>query len=193
MNDLCNDIMSQWLISCDLRYEVDYDLTVYVDDMMLDIYFLNSLNAKTKINDMLLLLNKICYKYNFKINQSKSLTTINLSKILNIPSITPNKKYLGIYMQPDITSYILLIDNELILKYKHIYIKYHKPPFILHIFNKYYKQIFYHQNQTKNLQIINSIKGKFNYRLTPFCKNDSQRYQLFIKLGYHNLAQLFWN
>tara|TARA_B100001093_G_scaffold180848_1_gene173684 strand:- start:115 stop:498 length:384 start_codon:yes stop_codon:yes gene_type:complete len=119
---------------------------------------------------------KLFIQYNFELNQKKSKRSVNLNNSILTP-IKKSDKYLGIYVEKNLDNYLDLLEVEIKQKYSR------NPKF------KSYKLIDEHlgNNNLKELEKM-QIRGKLQYALLPFAKTVKERYDIFIKKKYNNIA-----
>jgi hypothetical protein len=53
-------------------------------------------------------------------------------------------------------------------------------------------QVFQAKNGQPNHRVISMVRGKLNYRLTPFAKTNPERHEFLAGLGYQGLAEVLW-
>lgn len=162
----------------------DYRLQVYVDDILIEIL---SANGFREANRMLELMTRIFTGYHFKLNLAKSCATANLAPGLALPMISPDHKYLGIYMESDPRKYLELIEEE----FRNRFPRNQK----VHSFRAMednLAQVFQAKNSQPNHRVISMVRGKLNYRLTPFAKTNPARHEFMSRLGYPGLAEVLW-
>jgi hypothetical protein len=163
----------------------DYKLQVYVDDILIEI--LSDMGFQGA-SGMLDLMTQIFTSYHFKLNLAKSCATANLAHGLALPMICPEHKYLGIYMESDPRKYIGLIEEEFRNRFP-------RNPKV-HSFREMednLAQVFQAKNGQPNHRVISMVRGKLNYRLTPFAKTNQERHALLVRYGYPGLAEQLWS
>jgi hypothetical protein len=52
--------------------------------------------------------------------------------------------------------------------------------------------VFRAKNGQPNHRVISMVRGKLNYRLTPFAKTNPERHEFLAGLGYPRLAEVLW-
>lgn len=162
----------------------DYKTQVYVDDILIEI--ISDLGFQQS-GEMLQLITHIFTKYHFKLNLTKSCATSNLATNLGLNVISQDHKYLGIYMESDPHKYLDLIE----LEFKHKFPRKQQ----IHTFANMEDNITYifnSKNGCPNNKIISMVRGKLNYRLTPFAKNNTTRNHFMCSHGYPKLAHILW-
>ena len=136
---------------------------------------------------MLDLMTQIFTGYHFKLNLVKSCATANLAPGLALQVIAPEHKYLGIYMESDPLKYIGLIEEEFRNRFP-------RNPKV-HTFREMeynLAQVFQAKNGQPNHRIISMVRGKLNYRLTPFAKTNPERHEFLARHGYLGIAEKLW-
>ena len=186
---ICMDYVFREIIprvSKDLGLQLgrDYRLQVYVDDILIEI-----LSAKgfRDANKMLELMTEIFTSYHFKLNLAKSCATANLAPGLALPIINPEHKYLGIYMESDPRRYLSLVEEE----FRNRFPRNAK----VHTFRAMednLAQVFQAKNGQPKHRVISMVRGKLNYRLTPFAKTNLERHGFLAGHGYPGLAETLW-
>jgi hypothetical protein len=162
----------------------DYRLQVYVDDILIEIL---SANGFREANRMLKMMTHIFTSYHFKLNLAKSCATANLSPGLALPIIHPEHKYLGIYMESDPRKYLSLVEEE----FRNRFPRNQK----IHTFRAMednLAQVFQAKNGQPNHRVISMVRGKLNYRLTPFAKTNPERHEFLARHRYPGLAEILW-
>lgn len=162
----------------------DYRLQVYVDDILIEILSELGFLEATR---MLELMTDIFTGYHFKLNLAKSCATANLAPGLALPVISPEHKYLGIYMESDPRKYLSLVEEE----FRNRFPRNQK----VHSFwemEDNLAQVFQAKNGQPNHRVISMVRGKLNYRLTPFAKTNPARNEFMAGLGYPGLAEILW-
>jgi hypothetical protein len=173
-------------ISNDLGLQLgkDYRLQVYVDDILIEIL---SANGFREANRMLELITRIFTGYHFKLNLAKSCATANLAPGLALPIIQPEHKYLGIYMESDPRKYLALVEEEFRNRFPRN-VKVHT----FRAMEDNLAQVFQAKNGQPNHRVISMVRGKLNYRLTPFAKTNPERHKFLAGHGYSGLAETLW-
>lgn len=167
-----------------LQLGKDYRLQVYVDDILIEILSKKGFQEAT---NMLELMTQIFTGYHFKLNLTKSCATANLAPGLALPIIHPEHKYLGIYMESDPRKYLSLVEEE----FRNRFPRNHK----VHSFRAMednLAQVFQAKNGQPNHRVISMVRGKLNYRLTPFAKTNPERHEFLAGHGYPRLAEVLW-
>lgn len=163
----------------------DYKLQVYVDDILIEI--LSNIGFR-EANRLLDLMTDIFTGYHFKLNLAKSCATANLAPGLALPVISPDHKYLGIYMESDTKKYIELVESEFRNRFPRN-AKVHS----LQAMENNLNAVFKAKNGQPNHRMISMVRGKLNYRLTPFAKTNPERHQFLVQHGYPGLAEQLWS
>ena len=162
----------------------DYRLQVYVDDILIEILSeLGFLEAAR----MLELMTDIFTGYHFKLNLAKSCATANLAPGLALPVISSEHKYLGIYMESDPRKYLALVEEEFRNRFPR-----NQKVHTLQMMEDNLAQVFQAKNGQPNHRVISMVRGKLNYRLTPFAKTNPERHEFLAGLGYQGLAEVLW-
>jgi len=167
-----------------LQLGSDYQLQVYVDDILIEILTPLGFREAPKVLE---LMTNIFTGYHFKLNLAKSCATANLGAGLALPVIQPDHKYLGIYMESDPRKYLALIEEE----FRNRFPRNQK----VHSFKEMednLAQVFQAKNGQPNHRVISMVRGKLNYRLTPFAKTNPKRHEFMAGLGYPGLAEVLW-
>jgi len=166
-------------IKLGLRYNVDYKLVVYVDDILI---LLKNKTAYTYCNNIMAIIAHTFSTYNFKMNDKKTKCSPLLVDKYNCNSepIQPHDKYLGIYIEPDLFKYMQLIEIEIAKRYIQI-------P---------YMQSFQKIDDAAKSKILKNrdelcIRGKLQYVLSPFAHDKYERAAIMVKMGYPHIAALF--
>lgn len=162
----------------------DYRLQVYVDDILIEIL---SANGFREANRMLELMTEIFTSYHFKLNLAKSCATANLAHGLALPVIHPEHKYLGIYMESDPQKYLSLVEEEFRNRFPR-----NQNVHTLRSMEDNLAQVFQAKNGQPNHRVISMVRGKLNYRLTPFAKTNPERHAFLGGKGYPGLAEILW-
>ena len=175
---ICMDFILNKIISClnenyNLKHNKDYKLICFIDDILI---ILKNENGKKYCNEIYYTMEKLFIQYNFELNQKKSKRSVNLNNSILTP-IKNSDKYLGIYVEKNLDKYLDLLEVEIKQKYSR------NPKF------KSYKLIDEHlgNNNLKELEKM-QIRGKLQYALLPFAKTVKERYDIFIKKKYNNIA-----
>ena len=162
----------------------DYRLQVYVDDILIEL--LTKLSF-AKAKPLLDLMTDIFTGYHFKLNLAKSCATANLGPSLALPVIQSDHKYLGIYMESDPKKYMELIEQEFRNRFSR--------NFKVHSFREMednLAHVFMAKNGQPNHRVISMVRGKLNYRLTPFARSNPERHSFLVNQGFPGLAEVLW-
>ena len=184
MDYIFREIIQRTTKDLDLKLGQDYKLQVYVDDILIEII---SAHGFRQAPNLLTLMTEIFTSYHFKLNLVKSCATANLAEELALPVITPSHKYLGIYMESNPKKYIELVEEEFRNRFP-------RNPKV-HTFKEMednLDQVFMAKNGQPNHRVIGMVRGKLNYRFTPFAKNNPERHIFLSRQGYPGLAEILW-
>ena len=176
---LCMDYIIKKLIiklreTLNIEYNIDYELVVYGDDILI---LIKTPKFENNINPIMDIFVKTFQKYHFKMNPKKSKKSAGLPNC-DFEKVKPKDKYLGLYFETDVHKYLAIIEKEIQKRWK-------RDPRMKDI-------LTIEQNLKENKYTVRqtmSIRGKLQYRMRPFAKNIKERYQLFDKLGYPNIAK----
>ncbi len=184
MDYIFREIIQRTTKDLDLKLGRDYKLQVYVDDILIEII---SAHGFRQAPNLLTLMTEIFTSYHFKLNLVKSCAAANLAAELSLPVITPSHKYLGIYMESDPKKYIELVEEEFRNRFPR--------NTNVHSFREMENnldQVFMAKNGQPNHRVISMVRGKLNYRLTPFAKINPERHMFLSGQGYPGLAEILW-
>ena len=175
---LCMDYIVKHIIrelknTLDLEYNTDYELVVYVDDILILIKTNKFEQNITQIIDVFV---NVFQEYHFQLNGKKSKKSQGLPNC-EFDEVKPTDKYLGLYFETDVNKYLTIIEKE-IRKRLGNNSKFHN----MKIIDQNLKDNKFNVRQTM------CIRGKLQYRMRPFAKNIEERNKLFHKLGYPNIA-----
>jgi len=175
---LCMDYIIKHIIrelktTLELEYKTDYELVVYVDDILI---LIKSNKFENNINKIIDVFANVFHQYHFQLNSKKSKKSVGLPNC-EFDEITPIDKYLGLYLETNPDKYLAIVETEISKKWKH------NPRF------QNIKAIEQNLKESKfTIKQTMSIRGKLQYRMRPFAKNIEERNKLFHKLGYPNIA-----
>lgn len=161
----------------DLKYNKDYKLITYVDDILI---LLKTEKAYKVSADILHIMSTVFNNYHFKMNQKKSkASSILVDKYgCNVKKVEPNDKYLGIYLERDLSKYLKLVEQEISKRY-------HFSPHMksFDAMEKAIPQLKTHERAR--------IRGKLQYVLIPFASTQETRGTIMLNMGYPGIASLF--
>ena len=184
MDYIFREIIQRTTKDLDLKLGQDYKLQVYVDDILIEII---SAHGFGQAPNLLTLMTEIFTSYHFKLNLVKSCATANLAVDLALPVITPSHKYLGIYMESDPKKYIELVEAEFTNRFPR-----NQKVHTFRAMEDNLDQVFKAKNGQPNHRVISMVRGKLNYRFTPFAKTNPERRIFLSRQGYPGLAEILW-
>lgn len=160
-----------------LQYNKDYKVIAYVDDILILLKTEKAFKVSSNIIDVM---STVFNARHFKMNAKKSKCSPILAEKYgcDVTTVKPSDKYLGIYMEHDITKYMALVEKEIAGRY-------HNNPH-MKSFAIIEKNILTMKTHEKA-----RIRGKLQYVLIPFAPDKSTRGDVIEKLGYPNIASLF--
>lgn len=174
MDFILNEIINDIATNLNLTHNKDYKLICFIDDILI---ILKSPNSKLNCNEIYYAMENTFDKYNFILNQKKSKRSPGLENSI-LKKITNSDKYLGIYIERDLAKYLKLVESEIKLKYKQ------NPKF------KSFQSIDDHLKDDKLKELEKKqIRGKLQYSLSPYAKTVEERYNIFMKFNYKNIAR----
>jgi hypothetical protein len=111
---LCMDFISKQIITelknkLDLKYNVDYKMIIYVDDVLI---LFKTPRAENLCMDIYNIFELQFDKYNFILNAKKSKCSPGLDNC-TLDVIKGNEKYLGVYFNRDLDIYLTYLDEEI--------------------------------------------------------------------------------
>lgn len=153
---LCMDFISKQIIAelknkLDLKYNVDYKMIIYVDDVLI---LFKTPRAENLCMDIFKVFECQFDKYNFILNAKKSKCSPGLDNC-TLDVIKENEKYLGVYFNRDLDTYLTYLDEEIKIKS------------LLNgkITSLQDCETYFDELTVKNKMFLN---GKLRYRLSPF-------------------------
>ena len=153
---LCMDYISKQIIAelknkLDLKYNVDYKKIIYVDDVLI---LFKTPRAENLCMDIYKVFECQFDKYNFILNAKKSKCSPGLDNC-TLDMIKENEKYLGVYFNRDLDTYLTYLDEEIKIKS------------LLNgkITSLQDCESYFDELTVKNKMFLN---GKLRYRLSPF-------------------------
>lgn len=153
---LCMDYISKQIIKelkdkLDLKYNVDYKMIIYVDDILI---LFKTPKAENLCMDMFKIFETQFDKYKFILNAKKSKCSPGLPNCI-LDVIKDSDKYLGVYMNRDLDTYLTYLDEEIKIKS------------LLNgkITSLNDCEIYFDELTVKNKMYL---IGKLRYRLSPF-------------------------
>lgn len=174
-----------------LQHGIDYLMQIYVDDILM---YLISRSAMDLVNTVLARLDTHFSSFGFKLNmcKSKCSPSLAINYHCSLPVINPDFKYLGIYVESDPQRYLEIVEREIAYRWQHD----HRFKTLAKL-NDSAHALFYH-NQTPGLinaksdKLIQRIRGKLQFRLTPFATTNTERHAFMTAHGYPVLADILF-
>lgn len=190
MDSIIKHCIFEFKTKLSLEHNIDYNLQIYVDDIAIKYLTDKAINMSTEIFNII---KTIMTKYNFKINAEKTLCSEKISNITGYNKIIGSDKYLGIYYEKDKYKYFRLIEKELQSKYEDYVYKNNIEDDISYMYS--FDSIEENINKLKEFKYgINSLRGKLQFRLYPFCGRQRElRYKFMIDMGYPKIADLLFS
>jgi hypothetical protein len=174
---LCMDYISKQIIAelkeqLDLKYNVDYKMIIYVDDILI---LFKTPRAENLSMDIFKIFETLFNKYKFILNGKKSKCSPGLPNC-SLDVIKDSDKYLGVYFTKDLDTYLTYLDEEIKIKS------------LLNgkITSLNDCETYFDELTTKNKMYL---IGKLRYRLSPFVKDNITMSQVLQR--YNNISKLF--
>ena len=156
---LCMDYISKQIIEelqsgLDLKYNVDYKIIIYVDDILI---LFKTPKAEILCMEIYKIFESQFVKYKFILNTKKSKCSPGLDNC-TLDMIKENEKYLGVYFNRDLDTYLTYLDEEIKIKALH---------------NGNITSLQDCETYFDDLTVKNKMYliGKLRYRLSPFVNN----------------------
>lgn len=195
---ICMDyIIRRFITSLDeefgIRHDIDYQLQIYVDDILM---FLMTSKAQSQVNVILARLETLFGEFHFKLNTGKSVCSLTLARDNQcmLPTIMNEHKYLGLYVETDPCSYLKIVEREIAHRWQH------NPRFrTLEKLNSYIKSLIENNEsncykaKSADARVVKQLRGKLQYRLTPFAVNVQERHTFMTAHGYPALADILFS
>lgn len=177
---LCMDFIIKEIINnignLGLKYNRDYKIIIYVDDIL---FLIKNHECESQLPNIVKIFVDVMDKYHFKMNSKKSKKSPDIdSKYCDFDILEDDEKYLGIYYQKDPSKYLKIIEGEICQKWIH---------------NPNYRTLKDVEEVLKagkvRMKNIKRLRGKLQYRLRPFAKTVENRFDLITQLGYPHIAK----
>lgn len=177
MDYILNIVMSNLESIYDLKYDKDYSMICYVDDIML---FLKSNKSQGLVNEILYTFESEFIKFKFKMNKDKTKFSKDCVGFMDLEKYGPDSiiqesdKFLGIYYEDDINKYLEYINAELIIKFNQ-----DKNKHSLKNINETIKNLEDNKKYHELHKFLNKYKfrlrleGNLRYRLSKFLDSTS--------------------
>lgn len=177
MDYILKECIDRLRVDLDLKYNRDYKIIVYVDDILI---LLKTEKAYMACTDMLDIINQTFASHHFKMNPKKSKCSPILADKYgcDVQIVKPSDKYLGIFIERDLNKYMALVEKEMATRYH---------------YNPNMQSFVDMDRNILNMKIHEraQVRGKLQFMLCPFAKDKVEKGNVMIKLGYNNIAKLF--
>lgn len=156
----------------DLKYNVDYKIIIYVDDILI---MFKTDKAELVCIDIFNIFKDTFAKYKFILNDKKSKCSAGLSNSI-LKVINDDDKYLGVYYCKDIDKYLSYLDEEIKVKA---------------LLNGKIRSLQDCETFFDELTVKNKLylAGKLRYRLSPFVSSTIKLNNVLSR--YENISTLF--
>lgn len=174
---LCMDYISKQIImelnnKLDLKYNVDYKMIIYVDDVLI---LFKTPRAEALCMDIYKVFEYQFDKYKFILNSKKSKCSPGLDNC-TLDVIKENEKYLGVYFNKDLDTYLTYLDEEIKVKA---------------LLNGKITSLQDCENYFDELTLKNKLylNGKLRYRLSPFVTETVKLNTVLSR--FNNISKMF--
>ena len=179
MDWLCKKIINDIAAKYGLQHNIDYQIICYVDDIQI---LLKTAIAQQRVSQILDTFDSVFTKYNFILNRKKCYKSRHAEITdCQLPEYGSSEKYLGIYLEKDVDTYLKIVEQA-------VADKYHQNPDMqsLSVINA---TLPGYKHKTCGERMVRSLRGVFQYRLKPFAKSREELNKFFTDRGFTNIAE----